>query len=119
MNQYVWKITSLSTLPNPPAPIVDCAILAKYTVTATSDDVPPITASIDGSTQFSIPTEGEFTPYADLTEEQVLGWIQAEPNLVINTQANLDGQIESQISPPVTPSETPLPWQSTLIKRKK
>jgi hypothetical protein len=116
MNQYVWKITSMYTLPAPPAPIENCAVLAKYTVTAISDHVPPITASIDNSVQFSIPTEGQLTPYADLTEEQVLSWIQSEPNLIINTQANLDGQIESQILPPVTPSETPLPWQSTLIK---
>jgi hypothetical protein len=84
--------------------------MAQYTVIASNGDTPPVIASINGSAQFSIPTSGDLTPYADLTEEQVLGWIQSEPNLVINTQANLDGQIESQISPPITPEVTPLPW---------
>jgi hypothetical protein len=112
MNTYKWTITSMSTLPSPPAPTSEYAVLAQYTVTASNGDTPPITASISGSAQFPLPTDenGNYTPYADLTEEQVLGWIQAEPNLVINTEANLDGQIESQISPPITPEVTPLPW---------
>ena len=111
MNTYLWTITSMSCLPNPPAPIDDCAVLAQYTVTASNNDVPPITAEISGSSQFSVPkTSKNLTPYADLTEEQVLGWIQSEPNLVINTQANLDGQIASQIKPPIVPEVTPLPW---------
>jgi hypothetical protein len=111
MNTYVWTITSMATLPKPPAPIEECAVLAQYTVTATNNATPPITAEISGSSQFTIPNGTKnLTPYADLTEEQVLGWIQSEPNLVINTQANLDGQIASQITPPITPEITPLPW---------
>ena len=102
----------MSTLPNPPAPIEDCAVLALYTVTASNGDTPPVTASIGGSAQFAVPTteNTDYTPYADLTEKQVLSWIQSEPNLVENTQANLDGQIQSQITPPITPEITPLPW---------
>ena len=108
MNTYKWTITSMSTLPSPPAPINECAVMARYTVTATNPD--NLTASIDGTVQFSIPTSGDLTPYADLTEEQVLGWIQSEPNLVINTEANLDGQISSQITAPIVPEVTQLPW---------
>ena len=112
MNTYVWTITSMSTLSSPPAPVNEYAVLAQYTVTASNGDTPPVTASIDGSAQFAVPTteNTDYTPYANLTEEQVLGWIQAEPNLVENTQANLDGQIQSQITPPITPEVTPLPW---------
>ena len=113
MNTYKWTVTSMSTLPSPPAPVNEYVVLAQYTVTASNGATPPVTAEINGSAQFTVPTneDGNYTPYADLTEEQVLGWIQAEPNLVINTEANLDGQIESQISPPVSPESTPLPWQ--------
>ena len=111
MNTYLWTINSMSTLPNPPAPIKDCAVLALYTVTASNGDTPPITAEISGSCQFNVPkTSKNLIPYADLIEEQVLGWIQSEPNLVINIQANLDGQIASQINPPIVPEVTPLPW---------
>jgi len=47
-----------------------------------------------------------------LTEEIVLGWVQAEPNVTINTEACVQGQINSIITPPVTPQDTPLPWVS-------
>jgi hypothetical protein len=115
MNQYVWKVTSLETLPTPIAPIDNCAVLAKYTVTATSDAKQPITVSFDGVSQFSMPTGSDLTPYANLTEAQVLSWIQSEPNLVINIQANLDGQINSILNPPISPTETPLPWATAKI----
>jgi hypothetical protein len=99
------------TLSKPPAPIEDCAVSANYTVTATNNANPLITAKFNASAQFPFPTNTKnITPYEELTEEQVLGWIQSEPNLVINIQANLDGQIESQIKPPIVPEVTPLPW---------
>ena len=112
MNTYLWTVTSMSTMPSPPAPINEYTVLAQYIVTASNSETPPVTAEISGSAQFSLPIvdNKDYTPYQNLTEEQVLGWIQAEQNLVINTQANLDGQIESQISPPITPKITPLPW---------
>jgi hypothetical protein len=101
----------MSTLPKPPAPIEEFAVLAQYIVTATNNAIPPVTAEISGFSQFIITNDTKnLTPYADLTEEQVLEWIQSEPNLVINIQANLDGQIASQITPPITPEVTPLPW---------
>jgi hypothetical protein len=119
MNTYQWKVISLSTLPSPPAPINDFAILARYLVTATSEGKSPISVSIDGLSQFSIPTSGELTPYENLTEEQVISWIQAESNLVINIQENLDGQIDSILNPPIIATETSLPWETKLLKGKK
>jgi hypothetical protein len=111
MNTYLWTVTSLSTLPKPPAPIEEFAVLAQYIVTATNNAIPPVTAEINGSSQFTIPHDTKnLTPYADLTEEQVLSWIQSESNLIVNIQANLDAQILSQITPPITPEITPLPW---------
>tara|TARA_R110000868_G_scaffold223167_1_gene475011 strand:- start:255 stop:542 length:288 start_codon:yes stop_codon:yes gene_type:complete len=57
----------------------------------------------------SVPTPSEtFTPYADLTQDQVLGWIWANGVDKIATEANVAQQIEIQVNPPViTP---PLPW---------
>jgi hypothetical protein len=110
MNTYLWKVTSISTLPSPPAPIDKCAVIVEYKVTATSKGESPVTASINGFSQFSLPVGENLTPYADLTEEQVISWIQSEPNLIENVQANLDGQIDSKINPPIAPELTPLPW---------
>jgi hypothetical protein len=106
-NTYTWTVTSLSTLPSPPAPINEYVVTAYYTVTGT-DGVN--TATLQSNATFSIDTTGATIPYNDLTEEQVLGWIQAQPNVVVNTQANIDGQLASIVTPPITPQNTPLPW---------
>ena len=108
MNTYQWTVTALSTMPTPTPEYV---VLAQYTVTGTDGT---ITVETQGISQFSVnPEQTDFVPYADLTEEIVLGWIQSEQNLVVNTQANLDGQIDSILNPPVSPTNTPLPWSNT------
>jgi hypothetical protein len=113
MNTYKWTIISLSTLPSPPAPIDKCAVFAEYTVIATNKDNPLVTALINNSVQFDMPTKTDnLIPFKNLTEEQVLSWIQAEPNLVDSIQANLDGQIDFVLNPPISAIETPLPWAS-------
>jgi hypothetical protein len=49
-----------------------------------------------------------FTPYANLTQNQVLGWIWANGVDKTATEADVEQQIQNQINPPiVTP---PLPW---------
>lgn len=52
--------------------------------------------------------DGAFTPYADLTQEQVLGWVWANGVDQLAVEAAVQQQIDNQINPPVvTP---PLPW---------
>jgi hypothetical protein len=49
-----------------------------------------------------------YTPYADLTQDQVLGWIWASGVDKDATEAAVQQQIDNAINPPVvTP---PLPW---------
>ena len=67
------------------------------------------TASIDGNSQFTV-QEGTFTPYDQLTESQVIGWIPAEQ--IASAQSCVQGQIDSMINPPVSPQNTPLPWSA-------
>ena len=59
----------------------------------------------------SVPTpEGAFTPYAQLTQSQVLGWIWANGVDQTATEAAVEQQIQNQINPPVvTPA---LPWSA-------
>jgi hypothetical protein len=63
-----------------------------------------------GTQAVSINPDVPFTPYPDLTEAQVIGWVQAAmgPEQVASYEANVAQQIQDQIDPPVvTP---PLPW---------
>ena len=64
-------------------------------------------ASVINTTKVPTP-EGSFTPYADLTQEQVLGWVWANGVDKTATEAAVQQMIDNQINPPVvTP---PLPW---------
>jgi hypothetical protein len=62
-----------------------------------------------GSCSFPQPAEGgAFTPYASLTQEQVLGWCWADGVNQAAVEAGVQAQIDDQINPPtITP---PLPW---------
>ena len=49
-----------------------------------------------------------YTPYADLTEQQVLGWIWAAGVDQASAEAAVTSQIQQQITPTVI--SPPLPW---------
>ena len=60
-----------------------------------------------GSCSFA-PPSGSFTPYNDLTQQQVLDWCFANGVDKSAIEANVNEQIENQINPPVI--APPLPW---------
>ena len=60
-----------------------------------------------GSCSFAPPT-GSFTPYPDLTQDQVLSWCYANGVDKNAIEANVTAQIQNQIDPPVV--SLPLPW---------
>lgn len=65
-----------------------------------------------GSVGVTLDEGGTFTPYDDLTEAQVIGWVQAAlgEEQVTAYEGNVAQQIADQIDPPVvTP---PLPWSA-------
>lgn len=49
-----------------------------------------------------------YTPFADLTQDQVLGWVWATGPIKESAEANIARQIENQINPPVV--ALPPPW---------
>ena len=103
MTTFSTTITSMYTL-NTPSP--DYVVNVLYEVTGVSGTY---TASIGGNTQFnSSDQEGAVTPYADLTEAIVIGWIPE--SAIASAQACVQGQIDSMITPPVSPANTALPW---------
>ena len=60
-----------------------------------------------GSCSFQ-PPSGSFTPYEDLTQDQVLQWCYENGVDKTAIEANVTQQIENQINPPVV--ALPLPW---------
>jgi hypothetical protein len=64
--------------------------------------------TVYGTASFTLEQGGSFTPYADLTENQVLGWCYANGVDQIVVETNVITQIDNQVNPPIiTP---PLPW---------
>ena len=104
---YTTTITNMYTVSTPDP---DYVVNVLFTVEGTDGTH---TASIDGNIQFAQEaSENGFTPYADLTEEIVLGWINEATDNQANYYANIDGQIASMITPPASPQNTPLPWSA-------
>ena len=65
-----------------------------------------------GSCSFQ-PPSGSFTPYEDLTQDQVLQWCYENGVDKTAIEANVTLQIENQINPPVV--DLPLPWVPVLV----
>ena len=106
MTTYTTTITSMYTVPNPTGYVVNVL----FTVNGTDGTY---TAKIDGNISFSPEQDQvDFIPYANLTEEIVMGWINTATNNQENYYANVQGQINSMITPPVSPTSQPLPWSA-------
>ena len=67
-------------------------------------------ASYSGSTSVPFSGGGSFTPYDQLTQAQVIGWVQDALGVdgVNGVQSSVQTQINNQINPPVV--SLPLPW---------
>jgi hypothetical protein len=84
--------------------LTDVVITADWRCNGTQDQY---SGTCYGSCSFQPPT-GEFTPYEDLTQEQVLNWCYENGVDKTAIEANVTQQIENQIDPPVV--TLPLPW---------
>lgn len=65
-------------------------------------------ASPYGTTSFTLEQGGSFTPYDQLTQDQVLGWCWSNGVDKDAIETGVIAQVEAQVNPPIiTP---PLPW---------
>ena len=107
---YTWTINALNCIPDLNGKL-NYVVVSHYNCTGTDGTY---TGSVYNTTSFTVdPEKPNYTPYADLTEAEVIGWVQATlgPDTVEATYANIASQIQNQINPPiVTP---PLPWANS------
>ena len=107
----LWLIERLLTKPVEGSN-TDVVITADWRCNGSQDNY---SGTCYGSCSFAPPT-GSFTPYPDLTQEQVLGWCYAygvDKNAI---EANVTAQIQNQINPPVV--SLPLPWVPPIVEQK-
>jgi len=105
-NTYTWVISQLDCYPQQDDH-TDVVFTVHWHRVATDGTH---TADIYGSQGVTLDPEAPFTPYEDLTFDQVVGWLEEAfgPETLAAQVAALDKQIENQINPPVV--VLPLPW---------
>ena len=99
-----WSVTAMDAYPTVGSE-TDVVFTVHWTCSGVQDTY---SASVYSTCSVPTPTGGAFTAYADLTQDQVLGWIWGNGVDQAATEAAVQQQIDLQITPVVvTP---PLPW---------
>lgn len=103
---YIWSVVQMDAYPEYEGH-TDVVFTVHWTLTGTDGEH---TAGVYGSVGLTLDPEAPYTPYADLTEAQVIGWVKDAlgEDQVAAYEVNVANQIAALVNPPVvTPA---LPW---------
>ena len=106
---YTWTATALIGYPTFEGQ-TDVVTRAAYTVLG--DDGEGHTADYSNWQPTPLDPSVPFIPYADLTNEIVIGWVQSNlgPDAVAAIEESIAIVIQRQVTPPPEPEVLPLPW---------
>jgi hypothetical protein len=107
---YTWDITGMTKAPQLNE-LTDVVVHVRWKKTGTDDK--GTTGEFVGATPLTA-SSGSFTPYEDLTKEQILEWIQ---NIVVGSyEQHVNEQIQKQITKKNDPwlNVQTAPWGETL-----
>ena len=105
---YNWNVVQMNAYPDVDGE-KDVVFTVHWTLTGTDGTY---TGSSYGSVGVTVDSSAPFTPYPELTQEQVLGWVWANGVDKDATEANIDQQIENQVNPTVV--SLPVPWSVSI-----
>lgn len=103
-----WNVVQMDAYPEKDG-LTDVVFTVHWNLTAVDGDY---TGYVYGSVGVTLNPEAPYTPYDNLTQDQVIGWVKGAlgEEQVASYEANVAAQIEQQKNPTVvTP---PLPWES-------
>lgn len=106
---FTWLIESMSCKPVE-GPYTDVVVTAAWRCNGSQEAGDPAVTyegTTFGTSRFTAPGS-QFTPYASLTQDQVLGWCWGSSVDKAATEAAVQAQIDRQINPPAI--TLPLPW---------
>lgn len=103
-----WTVTRMDCYPQVQQD-TDVVFTVHWTCsgTQTANDI-DYNSSVYSTCAVPAPSGGSFTPYNQLTQDQVLGWIWTNGVDKAVTEAAVQQQIDNLINPPVI--APPLPW---------
>ena len=100
-----WKVVQIDTYPTLEE-LSDVVFNVHWSVTAIEDD---IEGYAYGSQAIPLSVDGPYTPYAELTQPQVIGWVKDElGDRLEEIEAAVAKQVADKKNPPVVTH--PLPW---------
>ena len=100
---FTWNVSAIDCYPQADGE-TNVVFNVHWQLSATQDTY---SGSVYSTCGVPAPT-GTFTPYADLTQDQVLGWIWANGVDKDSAEAAVQAQIDAQITPTVV--QPALPW---------
>jgi hypothetical protein len=107
--EYAWVVSAMDTKPQD-GELNDVVATVHWRRGASlTEGDKTYTAETYGAMGCASPSETDFTAYADLTFEDVCGWLEASIDVEAEN-AKLDAKIQSLITPPIV--NLALPWQS-------
>ena len=106
MNSYTWNITQLDCYPNAEGQ-TNLVFNVHWNVTASDGTY---TANTYGVQPLIYVAGSPFIPFANLTQAEVIGWIQSAMGneKITAIQTNLDNIILNLLNPPIVSPK--LPW---------
>ena len=107
-----WMQTSTQIINGYPEVVLTCGWSCNGVQQDTHTPPNTFTFSVFGTCAFSEPPPGDpnFTPYANLTQQQVIGWCWDSGVNKVATEAAVISNLNGQINP--TTATPPLPWSA-------
>jgi len=105
MINYNWIISAMECIKNE-GDLQDVVITIHWRYAAEKEN---FSTDVYGATSMPLPTGEDFTPYEELTKEQVCGWLEATLD-VEQMQESLEKQLDLLINP--TNVTLPPPFQN-------
>lgn len=104
----VWSISQLDCKPQEDGQ-TDVVVIAHWECIGTEiQNGKTYNGRTYGTAGFTYTPGDPFTPYADLTQNQVLGWCWANGVDKDGNETAVQQQIDNEINPPII--QPPLPW---------
>jgi hypothetical protein len=104
-NTYTWTVNSMVSYPQAEG-LTDVVCTVNWACNGTDGTY---NGALVGSTGVKLDPNAPYTPYADLTQEQVIGWVKEVlgPDQVLATQNDVAAQIANNY---YMPTVLPNPW---------